>query len=129
MIRHALRGFGGDRRGMLAMEMGFLALPMALLLFGAFELGSTLKTRAALQYGAELAARCAVVAPATCGTSTQVQAYVAPRLSGVALPANTFSLATASCGKQVSASMAYNGPAKHVLRREVTLTARSCYPV
>ncbi len=125
----AVKRFGGDRRGVIGLEFGLLALPLVVLLFGAFELGMTLKTRAALQYGAELAARCAAVTPTTCGTSAQVQAHVAPRLGGVAVPANAFTLMTAGCGKLVTVSMTYQGATSNLLPRPVVLSGRSCYPV
>lgn len=125
----AVKRFGGDRRGAIGLEVGMLALPLVLLLFGAFELGLMLKTRAALQYGAELGARCAAVTPTTCATSAQIQAYAAPRLGGLTLPADAFSLTTAGCGKQVTASMTYQGPASRLLPSSPVLVGRSCYPV
>ena len=118
----------GDRRGAISMEVGFLALPLVMLLLGAFELGLTLKTRAALQYAAEFGARCAVVTPTSCSSSVQVQAYVAPLLNGVTLKSNTFTLASASCGKEVTASLPYGGTLKIVLQTPLVLRARSCFP-
>ena len=129
MRRGLGRRLAQERRGAIGVEVALLALPMTLLMFGAIEVGMTLKTRAALQYGAELAARCAAVTPLTCSTGAQVQAYVAPRLSGMTLPSGAFTLASSTCGKLVTASMAYNGAASHVLRTPVTLSARSCFPV
>lgn len=128
MMIGTMKGLAGDRRGATSIEVGLLALPLAVLLLGAFELGLTLKSRAALQFAAEMGARCAVATPTTCSSSSAVQAFVTPLLSGVTLQSNTFILAAASCGKQVTASLAYGGTLRHVLRTPLVLTARSCYP-
>ena len=119
----------GDRRGVVSLEVGLIALPLSMLLFGTIEFGLAMRNRASLQYLTEQAARCAAVTPGICGTSAQVQAYAATRMNGITLPANTFSLATAACGKQVTASMPYSGVTTTLLPAALILTGRSCYPL
>ena len=116
------------RRGAVSVEVGLLVLPMILLLFISVEVGRAVRTHAALHYAAERAARCAAVTPATCGTSTAVNGFAAGLMNGIAVPAGTFSLATATCGRRVSASYSFQSVVSGLLPRSITLSVASCYP-
>jgi hypothetical protein len=95
-------------------------------LFGMIQVGRTLWTLNALHYSVEEAARCASINTVTCGTASQVQGFAAQR-SGAGFASSIFTVSTASCGNQVSATypMQLSIP---FMTQAVTLTARSCYP-
>lgn len=116
------------RRGAVSVEVGLLVLPVILLLFITVEVGRAARTHAALHYAAERAARCAAITPTTCGSSTAVNSFAAGLMNSIAVPAGTFTLATAPCGRRVSASYSFQSVVAGLLPRSITLSAASCYP-
>ena len=114
--------------GATAIEFGLLALPFLLLVAGIMDCSRMVWTHLALQVAAEQAARCAVVDATNCGTATQVQAYAAAVMPTPGTTPASFSLATAPCGYQVSASLSYAVIVPGYLPASVTLTAQSCAP-
>jgi Flp pilus assembly protein TadG len=119
-------GFRADKSGAAAVEFAFVGLALIFLLFGIVECGQMLWTQNALQYAVEQAARCAVVNTTTCGTTSQIQTYAASKAYGLSLSSSVFSVATPSCGTQVSASLPYATGLP--LKISVTLSAQSCRP-
>ena len=124
-VRHAHRSFSNES-GTTAIEFGFIATPLFLLLFGAVEGGKVLWLSNSLQYAVEQAARCAAVNQTTCGSTANTQAYAASKVIGGGVTSAAFTVTTASCGIQVSASVPYQFV--NLLPFNVTLTAMSCRP-
>ena len=121
---------GRDRRGLTTLEFAFVALPLCLLLFAVVEIGLAVQMKSALQYATSQAARCAAVNTTSCSTTAQIQAYALANSAGVPqITTSTFTVSTAACGKQVSASLALPIITHLVIQSGVTLTAKSCYPV
>ena len=71
-----------DRRGVISMEMGLIALPLTLFLFGVVELGMVIRMKSALQFATTNAARCSAVNVATCGTTDATKAYAQTQTQG-----------------------------------------------
>jgi Flp pilus assembly protein TadG len=115
-----------DRRGTTAVEMGLIASPLLLFLFGIMECSRALWTQNALHYSVEEAARCASNNPTTCGSASQTAAFAAGR-SGAGFATSVFTVTSASCGNNVSASypMQLNIPFGNY---SITLTAQACFP-
>lgn len=117
-----------DERGSALVEFGLTAPVFFLLTLGAIQAGFWLWTTFALQTGAEMAARCASVNPAVCGTPSAVQAYAAEHAFGVPVPASAFTLSQASCGNQVSANYSFLNFATRWGLPAIVINARACYP-
>lgn len=124
----SLRHLAGACRGATAIEFGLLALPFLLLVAGIMDCSRMVWTHLALQVAAEQAARCAVVDATNCGTAAKVQAYAAAVMPTPGMTPASFSLVTAACGYQVSASLSYGVIVPGYLPASVTLTAQSCAP-
>jgi Flp pilus assembly protein TadG len=100
--------FRVGNRGAAAVEFAFIGPPLILMLFGSIECGRMLGTLSALQYAVEQAARYAVVScSTTCATTAQIQSCAVSAAYGQSLSTSVFSVATPSCGTQVSASLPY----------------------
>lgn len=124
-----LARLNADRRGLTALEFGFVALPLTMFLFGVVELSMAIRTKSALQYATTQAARCAVVDAALCGTDANVQAFAVTKSMGVAVTAASFTVSTQPCGRRVTASVAFPVVAHAVFPVGMTLAAQSCYPI
>lgn len=106
--------------------MALTAPVLFLLLLGIIEMGRLLWTQNALNYSVAEAARCAVVDTTQCASSSQIANFAAGR-SGLPFAASIFTVTTASCGSQVSAT--YPIPLYiPFMSLAITLTAQSCYP-
>lgn len=123
--------FGADIRGATALEFGFIASPLILMLLGTFDGGRMLWTQNALQYAVEQAARYAVTScTTTCATAAQIQSYAASKAYGMTISTSNFASNSVGCGSvagtQVTASVPYTPlfPYPH----SITLTAGSCRP-
>lgn len=117
-----------DRRGVSALEFAVL-LPLFLsLVIGLMQFGQVMWTQSALQHAVEMAARCASINTATCGTPAQTQAYAVTQAYGLTVPAATFTASPAACGNQVLASFPFTLDIPLVALPALTLSARSCYP-
>jgi len=117
-----------DSRGVSAVEFGLTAPAFFAALLGAFEIGLLLWTQITLQHASEMAARCASVNTAVCGSVAATQDYAARQALGMTLPASTFSVASLACGNQVTASYDFNAIAASFGLPRITLNARSCFP-
>ncbi|MGI4978616.1 MAG: TadE/TadG family type IV pilus assembly protein [Janthinobacterium lividum] len=124
----ALSRLAGAQGGATAIEFGLLALPFLLLVTGIMDCSRMVWTHLALQVAVEQAARCAVVDATNCGTAAKVQAYAAAVMPAPGMTPASFSLVTAACGYQVSASLDYAVIVPGYLPASVTLTAQSCAP-
>ena len=101
-LRRAIRLRLRSRRGAVAVEFAFLLPALLLFVLGLIESGRLFWTYTTLYWGAESAARCAVVNATLCGTPAQIQSYAAAQAYGIAVSASDFTAATAACGVQVS---------------------------
>ena len=132
----------GDIRGATAVEFGFIASPLILMLLGTVDGGRMLWTQNALQYAVEQAARYAALnqgactqqgSTTTCYTTAQIQSYAASMAYATNISASQFASANPGCGATtiantmlVTASVPYTPlfPYPH----SITLTASSCRP-
>ena len=123
----ARRALLDDNRGATAVELA-LTLPAFLaLIFGAIEFGIVMWTQIGLQHGVEMAARCAVITPSICSSTSTTQSYAASQAYGLSPPPSTFSVSTPSCGEEIDASYHFAFLTAY-LPSPVTLTAMSCFP-
>jgi Flp pilus assembly protein TadG len=113
---------GREQRGSVAVEMGIIALAFLAFLVGILQFGYALWLQNALNYSVAAAARCASLS-----CSTDIASYAADA-SGAGFASTVFSLGTAACGNQVTASYAMVLPIPFVSNSAVTLTAQACYP-
>ena len=116
-----------NAEGASALEFALLAPVFFALFAGIIEAGLLMWTQVALQKGVEAAARCASVNSTLCGSTAQVKAYASAQSVGVVPPASTFTLTTATCGSQVTASYPYTFLFGY-FTTAVTLKAGSCFP-
>ena len=117
-----------SRGGLAATEFAMLLPLFFTLVLGLIQVGQIFWTQTALQHAVEMAARCASVNTAACGTSTTIQSYAATQAYGMTLPTGIFTATTPACGNQVVASYPVSGFTSLVPIPTVTLSARSCYP-
>jgi Flp pilus assembly protein TadG len=132
LLRRDRRGvisLAPDRRGVISMEMGLIALPLTLFMFGVIELGMVIRMKSALQYATMHAARCSAINTTTCGTVEATKAYATTQTQGVAVAASAFTVTTASCGKRVVATVAFPVSAQSILSTGLSLSAQACYPL
>lgn len=102
--------------------MAIVALVFLTFLIGIAQFGYALWLQNALNYSVAAAARCASL-----NCSTDIPAYAADA-SGAGFASTVFSLSTAACGNQVTASYAMTLAIPFVSNSAVTLTAQACYP-
>ena len=117
-----------DRRGTTAVEFGLIAPAFFGTLLGACEVGLLLWTQTTLQHATEMAARCASVNTAICGSATATQTYAASQVLGWTAPASAFSVTTPSCGNQVTATYDFVEITALFGLPKITLNAKSCFP-
>jgi Flp pilus assembly protein TadG len=122
LLRRVVRGQGGTA----AVEFALIAMPLLVMLFGAFEIGRLMWIQNALHFSVEEAARCASVNSTSCGSASAIQSYAADR-SGALFTAANFSVSTPTCGNQVSATYPISLTVPYVTFA-VTLTAQACFP-
>lgn len=124
----SLARLGRDRRGATALESAFVLPVVIAILLGTVEIGRMAWTNAALNYAVQEAARCASVRPSVCGTSQQIAAYAAGRVSELRIPASAFTTSRQACGVQVQASLDYALLAYRFIPSAPRLQARTCRP-
>lgn len=119
-------GLIGDAHGNAAVELALISMPLVLFLFGIISTGQVMWLQNALNASVAAAARCASINATVCGTTSQIQDYAANQ-SGAGFDSVIFSVASASCGSQVSASypMTLTIP---FMTLSITLSAQACYP-
>jgi Flp pilus assembly protein TadG len=117
-----------DCRGVSALEFAVL-LPLFLsLIIGLMQFGQVMWTQSALQHAVEMAARCASINTAACGSAAQIRDYAVTQAYGLTIPAATFTPSTVACGNQVLASFPFTLDIPLLPLPALTLSARSCYP-
>ena len=121
----ALGALTSDRTGTAAIELAFTAPALLLFLIGITETGRMLWMQNALDYSVAEAARCQSNSSA-CATASQTQTYAA-NASGAGFTSSVFSVTTAGCGKQVSATYPMTLAIPY-MNLSVTLTSQACYP-
>jgi Flp pilus assembly protein TadG len=92
------------KRGTAAIEYAIILPVLLLLLLGIMDLGRLMWIYTGLNRGVEAAARCGAVNTNACATTAAVQAVAAAEVWGATVPSSVFTVSTASCGMQVSAS-------------------------
>ena len=117
-----LRVLGRERRGSTAVEMALVAPVFLAFILGIMQFGYALWLQNALNYSVAAAARCASL-----GCSADIAGYAAD-VAGAGLASSVFTLSTASCGNQVTASYALPLSIPLVNSTSMTLTAQACYP-
>ena len=112
--------------GSAAIEMAFVAPAMLMFILGVGEVGRVLWLQNALDYSVVEAARCISNSPGTCANASQTKTFAAGQ-SGAGFAAAVFTVTTAGCGNQVSASfpVVLEIP---FLTLSTTLTSSACYP-
>jgi Flp pilus assembly protein TadG len=123
-----LRSLSRASDGATAVEFAFTMPLFLALLIGGVQLGLALWTQFGLEYGAEAAARCGSITPATCSSSTQIASYAASHAFGLPVTSSNFTVSAAGCGNQVSGSYAYNLYTIIAGTKSITLSARACFP-
>ncbi len=117
-----------DSQGASAVEFGLIAPVFFAALIGLVEIGLLFWTQLGLQHATEMAARCASVNSAVCSNVSAVQNYAASQVIGLSLPASTFSVATLTCGNQVTASYNFLSISAYFGVPVLTLSAKACFP-
>jgi TadE-like protein len=117
-----------DQRGTAALEFA-LTLPIFfMILFGIIGAGLLLWMQLGLQHGAEMAARCASINKSICGSVSDIQSYAVSETFGLNPSPSVFSVTTAACGNQVSASYTFQFITSYVGMPSLALSAQSCFP-
>jgi Flp pilus assembly protein TadG len=123
-----IRSFFREPSGATALEFALTAPIFLAMILGSVTLGLGLFTQVALQHGVEMAARCATVNTSVCGSSSSIQTYAVQQSLGLSPPSSTFTVSAPSCGNQVQASYPIKLNFATFGRRDITLSASSCYP-
>jgi Flp pilus assembly protein TadG len=124
----SIRAFLGADEGATIVEFALAAPPFLLLLLGIMEFGQLLWTQSSLDFAVQEASRCASVDKITCGSASSVQAYAVSRAAGLGFSPSVFTLVSASCGNQVTASYTYHFVVGQTFPYTPTLRASSCFP-
>lgn len=111
--------------GASVVEFALILPVFVAFVFGMVNCGLMLWTQLGMEHGAVAAARCATINPSVC---PNVPAYAAQQAYDLNLPQSTFTLATTTCGNQVSASYPFQFTTLIFPAINVTLKAQSCYP-
>ena len=117
-----------DCRASTAVEFGLTAPVFFMALMAAIEFGLMMWTQLGLQHASEMAARCASVNTAICGSASTTQSYAVTQAFGLSLPASTFTVATAACGSQVTANHNFAFITSYFGAPTMALAARACFP-
>lgn len=123
-----MRRFNSDCRGSSAIEFAILAPITITLFFAIFWASFAVWAQAGIQRGTQEGARCAAIGAGQCTTDSMVLIYAADHTLGLNPPTTTFKVATAACGKEVSALYQYDFLSGALGLPPLTLTARSCFP-
>jgi Flp pilus assembly protein TadG len=115
-------------RGVAALEFALAAPVLLALIFGVIELSRALWTKAALQHGVQMAARCYAIGATSCGSISNTKSYAAAQSYGLNPPVSTFTVSDAACGKLVVASYNFSYAMGLFKIASVSLNARSCFP-
>jgi Flp pilus assembly protein TadG len=124
MLQQAWR----NEDGTAAIEFGLTAPAFFLLLFGILQGGLLFWTQIGMQHGTEMAARCASINTTICPDETAAQTYAAQQSFGLKLPSTAFTVQTAGCGKQVTASYTHYFLTSLIGGPKLELSAQACFP-
>ena len=113
-----------DCSGAIAIEFVIMLGPLLLLLLGTFDIGLLTLTDTRINFAVEAAAKCGAIGT-TCTSPSDTAAYGASIAGLRGLDASGFSVTTAVCGMNVTATYSYAG----VLLPAMTLSAGACYPI
>jgi Flp pilus assembly protein TadG len=98
-----------DCRGVVAVQLLLLLLPLLLLLFGTFDIGLAMLTANRINFAVEAAAKCGAVSAVMCASPGRTAAYGASAAALPGLDASNFLVTTAACGMSVTATYPYAG--------------------
>ena len=115
-----------SRSGNAVVEMAFVLPAVLMFILGIIEVGRVMWLQNALNYSVVETARCISNAPNTCGTAAQAQSFAADQ-AGAGFDSSVFTVTTASCGNQVTASYPVTLAIPYV-NLSATLTSQACYP-
>jgi TadE-like protein len=124
VVASGLLGFVRDCSGAVAVEFLVVLGPLLLLLLGTFDIGMVTLTATRINFAVEAAAKCGAISGVMCASPPQTSAYGASIAGLRGLDASGFSVTTAACGMNVTATYAYAG----VVLPAITLSAGACYP-
>ena len=125
-MRHFTRALWRDRRGTTAVEFAIVAPVFIAMLVGTITVSIGLFLIGSLHFAVEEGARCASVKTTICSDAATTVAYTQSHYYGPNI-SPTFTYATATCGKSMSASVNY---AMNVGFRTFTIpiSATACFP-
>lgn len=114
------------RGGTSAIEYAIILPVFLVFLLGIMDTGRLIWTYNTLHRATDAAARCASINKTKCATPAQIKDYAVKAAWGLNVTSSAFTVASLSCGVQVSAS----SPFKFVTPglSDLSLTASSCYP-
>jgi len=121
-----LRVLAASRSGNAVIELAFTVPAVVLFIFGIMEIGRVMWLQNALNYSVSETVRCISNAPSTCGTTDQAKTFAAAQ-AGAGFDSSVFSVSTASCGNQVTASYPVTLAIPY-MSLSATLTSQACYP-
>ena len=128
LARRPLHGLFRDAAGAVSVEFAMVCILLLTTILGAMELSRMIWFQGQLNYAVSQAARCAVVTPATCGTSSQIAAYAAGSISLTNIPASAFGLGACGAGTQkVTATYTYVWMLNGLVPMSPTLSASACF--
>ena len=120
-----LKRLVSDCSGAVAVEFLVMLGPLLLLLLGTFDIGLAMLTETRINFAVEAAARCGAISAGLCPSPPQTAAYGASIAGLRGLNASGFSVTTAACGINVTASYPYSG----IVLPALMLRAGACYPL
>lgn len=123
----SVRGKIGSR-GTVALEFALVLPALLLMALGVMDVGRLIWTQTTLDRAVEAAARCAAIEPSLCGTVAAVQTYAVGQAFGLVVTTADFSVAAASCGEEVNATMPFTFIIPWITTSSITLGAVACYP-
>lgn len=121
-----LGALASARSGSAVVELAFIVPAVILFVLGIMEVGRVMWLQNALNYSVVEAARCVSNSPTTCATATQTKSFAAAT-AGAGFDSSVFTVTTASCGNQVSASYPVTLAIPY-MSLSATLTSQACYP-
>lgn len=127
-LRFPLRALLIQNCGAIAAEFALVVPLLLVFSFGSIEFGRFMWMRNSLQTAAEAAARCSALNNPLCTTTAGTQAYAVSKAMGVSVPASTFAVSTATCGRVVTATYQFS-TITPLVPISATITARACRSV
>lgn len=120
-------GARAGREGGAAIETALVLPVLVALVLGLIDFARLVWSQATLDYAVQAAARCGAVDSTTCGTFAQIKSYAMDKAAGLDVAADDFSVATAACGVEVTATFAFEFVVPWIDPSATTLSARACF--